>query len=441
MLGEGSAIGKLKVLEKSLKRSFANVRLDILNIKEYLENQHDIINSELADLQGQLFSVKRDLKENKRAIGEDYVRKDALDKRLRSHIKSLKDLRDELEGFDSRIGKISKNISNLERESVSTSEFDRKSRVISKDVSSMRSELDEEFDLVGEELRDIRKDLKKELISEQAKVFDEKVRRLDKSLKEVDELKEDLRQILESAKKREKVKKEIVKLEEKVSKKPFYKSVWAGVVDFFEEEPEEVEVKKVEKKAEKRVEKELPKLKEPNVLENAWQGLVDFFTEEVEEKPKRKPRGKPRKRERDYAPIVFIALIAIIVLAVAYYFYSPYLVGAFSKILAMKNVSKVEVVGPAENVSEGGAVEAGQNISEGVVVTVHENDFVNIVPNASDPDKDKLTYTFTYPLNKSGQWQTQVGDAGIYPIVVTVSDSETETKMEFTLFVKPLNVS
>lgn len=425
-MGEGSEIGKIKVLENSLKRSFANVRLDILNIKDYLEKQHDIINSELADLQSQLFSVKRDLVDNKRVLGESYVKKDALEKRLKNQIKSLKELREELDGFDSRIDKTSKKISIVERESLSSEEFKKKSRATSKEIEDMRNELDQEVGLIGEELSDIRKELKNELIREQAKVFGEKVRRLDKSLEEVDGLKEDLRKILESSKKREKVKREVIKFEEKISKKPFYKRVWAGVLDFFEEEPEEeVVVKKVEKKVEKRVALK----REPGFLERAKQSIVNFFTEEVEEKPievKEKPKRRAKKRERDYRPLVFGVFIALILFGLAYYYFSDEIFSAFSGMLGMKNVSTVEIP------------ESEAIVSSGVVITVNETDFVDIIPDASDPDKDKLTYTFSYPLNKSGQWQTQIGDAGTYPITVTVSDGNIETKMDFILIVEPI---
>lgn len=400
-------IGKFKVLEKSIKRSFSNVRLDVLNIKEYLEKQHDIINSEIGELQSQLFNVKRDLKDNKKVIGEDYVKKDVLEKRLKIQIKNLRELRGELEDYDSRINKLNKNLSRLERESLSPSEFTKKTRNMSREISIMRSELDDEYEAIGEDLREIRKYLSKELIREQAKVLGKKIKKLDKSLEEVEELKEDLRLILQSAKKREKVKKEVVILEKKVTKKPFYKSVWQGVVDFFEEEPE---VKKVEKKPKKK--------KEPEFGKRVWLSLVDFFTEKVDEKPK-------RKKKRDYKPIIIGgALVLIVLLALFFYFFGDDVLIALSGAFGA-NVTTVDIPPPEEQ-------------PEHIVVTVTENDFVNIVPDVSDPDDDELSYTFSHPLNKLGQWQTQIGDAGIYYITVTVSDGETETVLEFTLVVKPL---
>jgi len=55
--------------------------------------------------------------------------------------------------------------------------------------------------------------------------------------------------------------------------------------------------------------------------------------------------------------------------------------------------------------------------------TVTEGELVNF-PNlkAVDPDGDLITYTFTSPLNGSGEWQTKVGDAGQYLVTITASD-------------------
>jgi len=60
--------------------------------------------------------------------------------------------------------------------------------------------------------------------------------------------------------------------------------------------------------------------------------------------------------------------------------------------------------------------------AEGIVVT--EEDLIELNVQATDPDGNTLTYTFSEPLNESGAWQTQIGDAGEYDITVTVTDSE-----------------
>src|SRR3990167_1780809 len=35
---------------------------------------------------------------------------------------------------------------------------------------------------------------------------------------------------------------------------------------------------------------------------------------------------------------------------------------------------------------------------------------------ASDPDGDPITYTFSKPLTEKGEWRTNLGDAGEYPV-------------------------
>ncbi len=68
--------------------------------------------------------------------------------------------------------------------------------------------------------------------------------------------------------------------------------------------------------------------------------------------------------------------------------------------------------------------------AETITLRVREGDFVNLLPIAEDPDGDELTFYFTEPLDEKGQWQTDYGDAGIYWINVTVSDTQlNDTKL------------
>ncbi len=46
----------------------------------------------------------------------------------------------------------------------------------------------------------------------------------------------------------------------------------------------------------------------------------------------------------------------------------------------------------------------------------------------SDPDKDKVSVTFSEPLDASGVWKTKLGDAGAYDIDVVASDGMTTAK-------------
>jgi hypothetical protein len=51
-------------------------------------------------------------------------------------------------------------------------------------------------------------------------------------------------------------------------------------------------------------------------------------------------------------------------------------------------------------------------------------DLINLDPCAIDPNSDPINCTYSAPINSSGQWQTQEGDAGVYIIEINVSDSQ-----------------
>jgi len=78
------------------------------------------------------------------------------------------------------------------------------------------------------------------------------------------------------------------------------------------------------------------------------------------------------------------------------------------------NATSLEEIEEAE-------AETTETVIEKVVI---EGDLIKLKVPATDPDGDDLTYSFSEPLNESGAWQTQVGDAGEYDITVTVADSE-----------------
>ncbi len=69
-------------------------------------------------------------------------------------------------------------------------------------------------------------------------------------------------------------------------------------------------------------------------------------------------------------------------------------------------------------------------------ITVQETELVDLEPTATDPDKDKLNYSFSQPLDENGKWQTNYGDAGEYNIKVTVSDGELTSSEEVLLIVE-----
>ncbi len=58
---------------------------------------------------------------------------------------------------------------------------------------------------------------------------------------------------------------------------------------------------------------------------------------------------------------------------------------------------------------------------------------------ATDPDGDKITYTFTPPLDAVGKWQTKVGDAGEYRVTITASDGKNSVSQIVIIHVNMKN--
>lgn len=84
--------------------------------------------------------------------------------------------------------------------------------------------------------------------------------------------------------------------------------------------------------------------------------------------------------------------------------------------------------------------EESASVKEIPTIKVTEGDLVSF-PNlkAVDPDGDKLTYTFSAPLDVKGKWQTKEGDAGEKTVTITVSDGKSEVKQEVMIIVNALN--
>ncbi|MBI2649923.1 Ig-like domain-containing protein [Candidatus Woesearchaeota archaeon] len=68
--------------------------------------------------------------------------------------------------------------------------------------------------------------------------------------------------------------------------------------------------------------------------------------------------------------------------------------------------------------------------------TIQETEKVSLQANATDPDSDKITTTYTSPLNENGEWQTTYGDAGEYTATVTASDGTTSVSEDVLIVVK-----
>jgi len=65
----------------------------------------------------------------------------------------------------------------------------------------------------------------------------------------------------------------------------------------------------------------------------------------------------------------------------------------------------------------------------------NETDLVSLWTEAEDPDDQKLTYKYSKPLNRKGEWQTDYGDAGEYKVTITVSDGELSDSEEVLIIV------
>ncbi len=74
------------------------------------------------------------------------------------------------------------------------------------------------------------------------------------------------------------------------------------------------------------------------------------------------------------------------------------------------------------------------------VITVKENELVRLKVRVDDPDKDKVTYTYSKPLAKTGEWKTNYGDAGEYIITLTATDGKLTTEKRVKLVVQRVNV-
>ncbi len=70
---------------------------------------------------------------------------------------------------------------------------------------------------------------------------------------------------------------------------------------------------------------------------------------------------------------------------------------------------------------------------------VKETDLVKLQVEGKDLDGDKLTYSYSPPLDSKGEWETNYGDAGEYNIKVTASDGQAQTISYILLIVDKKN--
>ena len=99
-----------------------------------------------------------------------------------------------------------------------------------------------------------------------------------------------------------------------------------------------------------------------------------------------------------------------------------------------------EVVLPALGENKTASVEeaTAENLE---VLNAKENQLVKLKLSAVDPNKDKVTYTFSKPFDTQGAWKTNYGDAGEYIITVSASDGKLTTEKKIKLVVQKVNVA
>jgi len=74
------------------------------------------------------------------------------------------------------------------------------------------------------------------------------------------------------------------------------------------------------------------------------------------------------------------------------------------------------------------------------VFEINETEKISLGLQAEDPDADKLSYTFSKPLNNDGEWQTNYGDAGEYEATIAVSDGKESTSENILINCHPADL-
>ena len=72
-------------------------------------------------------------------------------------------------------------------------------------------------------------------------------------------------------------------------------------------------------------------------------------------------------------------------------------------------------------------------------IKIKEGQRAIVKPAAKDPDGDTVRYEFEEPVNASGIWSTQIGDAGEYEFLVIASDGELTAETTVKVIVEAVN--
>jgi nitrogen fixation protein FixH len=138
----------------------------------------------------------------------------------------------------------------------------------------------------------------------------------------------------------------------------------------------------------------------------------------------------------------------IMVLTVLFSVGCEYVPADKSKDTGVTYINLSEILTSDEKTENAAKKEAEPAVEEKAEVSVKEMPTVKVVegdlvsfPNlkATDPDGDKITYTFSAPLNVKGEWQTKEGDAGEKTVTITASDGLNEISQDVKIVIEQLN--
>ncbi len=108
-----------------------------------------------------------------------------------------------------------------------------------------------------------------------------------------------------------------------------------------------------------------------------------------------------------------------------------------------EHILKVEITDGEFVVEEEWAIDVEKTNREpqqqDLEVSIYETETVRLDLAGTDLDGDQLTYSFEFPLNSDGTWETGYNDAGVHVLEGTVHDGEDETGFEVRITVLELD--
>ncbi len=78
-------------------------------------------------------------------------------------------------------------------------------------------------------------------------------------------------------------------------------------------------------------------------------------------------------------------------------------------------------------------------MDEFIEVTRKEGEKIKLTPKANDPDGDAISFNYEFPFNENGEWQSEIGDAGEYEVLVTATDGDLSSEQIVLVTLEPVN--